>query len=99
MDTLFRVLYLHLRSIWLRTRALFFSIRFYRLRTTSTSKNAPPTTTTTTTIILRSDGPIHYGDLLGMTNAELGIVVRICGLSKARRNIVLARTDAVTAIA
>jgi hypothetical protein len=90
MDTLFRVLYLHLRSIWLRTRALFFSIRFYRLRTTNTSKNAT---------ILRSDGPIHYGDLVGMTNAELGVVVRICGLSKARRNIVLARTDAVTAIA
>ena len=42
MDTLFRILYLHLRSIWLRTRALFFSIRFHRLRTSS-SKNAPTT--------------------------------------------------------
>lgn len=44
---------------------------------------------------------LHYGNLVAMTNADLGVVVvvRICGLSKVRRSVLLARADAVAAIA
>jgi len=45
MDTLFRVLCRHLRTIWLRARSLFLSIRFRQLRT-SASTNTNMTNTT-----------------------------------------------------
>ena len=49
MDTLFRVLCRHLRTIWLRGRSLFLSIRFRRLRTSASTNTNTTTNTKTTT--------------------------------------------------
>ncbi|KAH9039712.1 hypothetical protein EDB84DRAFT_1051885 [Lactarius hengduanensis] len=43
MDTIFRVLFLHMRSFWRRARGLFVSIWFQRLHTSGSQKNAPAT--------------------------------------------------------
>ncbi|KAH8994934.1 hypothetical protein EDB92DRAFT_244673 [Lactarius akahatsu] len=40
MDTIFRVLFLHMRSFWRRARGLFVSIWFQRLHTSGSQKNA-----------------------------------------------------------
>ncbi|KAH9178202.1 hypothetical protein EDB89DRAFT_1901777 [Lactarius sanguifluus] len=43
MDTIFRVLFLHMRTLWRRARGLFVSIWFQRLQTSGSQKNAPAT--------------------------------------------------------
>ena len=47
MDTLFRVLYRHLRTIWHSARSLFVSIRFRRLGTGTDDQSATTNTTST----------------------------------------------------
>jgi hypothetical protein len=46
-DTLFRVLYRHLRTLWLRTRTLFLSIRFHRLGTSTSTSSGHSSTAPT----------------------------------------------------
>ncbi|KAH9002965.1 hypothetical protein EDB86DRAFT_3073457 [Lactarius hatsudake] len=43
MDTIFRVLFLHMRTFWRRARGLFVSIWFQRLHISGSQKNAPAT--------------------------------------------------------
>ena len=43
MDTIFRILFLHMRSFWRRARGLFVSTWFQRLHASTSSKNASAT--------------------------------------------------------
>ncbi|KAI0291344.1 hypothetical protein B0F90DRAFT_1671565 [Multifurca ochricompacta] len=65
MNTIFRVLFLHLRTFWLCARGLFVSTRFHRLRTSTSSQNVATTAGTTTAMdIYRPPTPMPTSSLI-----------------------------------